>query len=165
MTKKLYVLLGLGGFTILLDLFSKELVSRVFSLGRSLDVIDGILRITYIHNRGAIFGLSIGESTGTLVLAVSLLAVVLITIYYFRLPLKLKWYGIGLVLILSGAVGNLYDRIAIGEVRDFIDIGINGLRWPIFNVADLAVTTGAVLLAIELFQKEKIQETSEVSAE
>jgi signal peptidase II len=142
---KLYLLLGLGGVVILLDLLTKAMVSRIYFLGQSTDVIDGVLRITYIHNRGAIFGLSIGDFTGTIVLAVSLLAVILIAIYYFFSSFAYRWYGIGLVLIMAGAVGNLYDRLILGEVRDFLDIGFGALRWPVFNVADLAVTTGAVL--------------------
>jgi len=162
---KLYLLLGLGGTTLLLDLLTKTAVSRNFFLGQSFDIIDGILRITYIHNRGAIFGLSIGDLTGTIVLTVSLLAVVLIAIYYLFSVFDSKWYGIGLVLILGGAVGNLYDRLLLGEVRDFLDIGLGTLRWPVFNVADLAVTAGAVLLAIELSRKSDTEEKSSTGAE
>jgi signal peptidase II len=69
------------------------------------------------------------------------------------------------VLIISGAVGNLYDRIMLGEVRDFIDVGLYDLRWPIFNVADMAVTAGAILLAVELFRDRKTGQPSGVSAE
>jgi len=154
-----------GGATLLLDLLSKAVVSKNLYLGQSFDVIDGVLRITYIHNKGAIFGLSIGDLTGTIVLWVSLLAIVLIVIHYFFSLINLKWYGVGLVLILSGAVGNLYDRLTMGEVRDFLDIGFETLRWPVFNVADLAVTAGAVLLAIELFSMSHAEEKNGTSAE
>ncbi|MFQ6103804.1 MAG: signal peptidase II [Candidatus Glassbacteria bacterium] len=164
-TRKLIVLFGLGGFTLILDLLSKAVVSKALTLGQSFDVLDGILRITYIHNKGAIFGLSVGESTGSIVLVVSFLAAILIAFYYLRLPIDLKWQGVGLVLILSGAVGNLYDRILFGEVRDFIDIGINKLRWPIFNVADLAVTAGALLLAMKLTRRSKSQKRNDLRAD
>jgi len=162
---KLFLLLGLGGSTLVLDLWSKAVVSRNLFLGQSFDVIDGMLRITYIQNKGAIFGLSIGDITGTVVLVVSLLAVVLLSIYYFTSPLDLKWYGVGLVLILSGAAGNLYDRVTLGGVRDFLDIGFGTTRWPVFNVADLAVTAGAVLLVIELSRRNDTVEKNGTSVE
>ncbi len=163
--KKLWMLFGFGGLILIIDLASKALISRWISLGHSIDIVDNILRITYIHNRGAIFGLSVGDGTGSIVLVVSLLAALFITVYYLYHPFKLKWQSLGLILILSGAVGNLYDRITLGEVRDFIDVGLAGFRWPIFNVADLAVTLGAVFLALELTRKDKGQELHQVSGE
>lgn len=159
------LLLGLGGGVLSFDLVTKTIVSRTFLLGQSRELLDGLVRLTYIHNRGAIFGISIGQSTGTVVLIISLLAAIFLTIYYFRLPHQLKLYRFGLVLIISGAVGNLYDRIMFGEVRDFIDLGLKDLRWPIFNVADMAVTAGAILLAVELFRDRKTDQSSGVSAE
>ena len=163
--KKLCVLFGLGGLILVVDLVSKALVGSRISIGRSINVFDDILRITYIHNRGAIFGLSVGDDTGTIVLLVSFLAAGFIIAYYLYHPFKLKWRSTGLILILSGAVGNLYDRITLGEVRDFIDIGPAVFRWPIFNVADLAVTIGAVFRALELFREDRIQETHRTSEE
>jgi signal peptidase II len=149
-----------GGLILLIDLLSKSFISRALPLGRSLDLLDGILRITSIRNKGAIFGLSLGDSTGSILLLVSSLAVTFIIISYFRLPLGSTWYGRGLVLILSGALGNLFDRLTLGEVRDFIDIGVGDMRWPVFNVADLAVTAGAILLAMEFLGQSKKKEAS-----
>jgi signal peptidase II len=163
--QKTTLLLGLGGIVLLVDLATKSAVSRTLHLGQSIDILGTFIRITYIHNRGAIFGISLGEYTGTVVLVVSLLAAVVLTVYYYRLRYDLTWYRIGLVLIISGAFGNLFDRIALGEVRDFLDVGIGGMRWPIFNVADLAVTIGAMILAFELFRDGKTGQPSEVSAE
>lgn len=160
MPGKARLLLFLGGLVLLVDLFSKSIVSRILPLGRSLEVLDGLLRITPIRNKGAIFGLSLGDSTGSILLFISSLAVFFIIVSYFRLPITSKWYGYGLVLILSGALGNLTDRLTLGEVRDFIDIGVGDLRWPIFNVADLAVTVGAVLLAVELLGQGREKEAS-----
>ncbi len=159
------LLLGLGGAVLLLDLATKSAVSSTFQLGQSVSLFGDYIRITYIHNRGAIFGLSVGDFTGTVVLVVSLIAAVFLTVYYFRLPPGLKLYRTGLVLIISGAVGNIFDRITLGEVRDFIDVGIGGTRWPIFNVADTAVTAGAFLLALELFRERKARGPAEVSAD
>jgi signal peptidase II len=143
-----------------MDLLTKSFVSRAIPQGRSLDVLDGFLRITPIRNKGAIFGISLGDSTGTILLLISSLAIAFIIISFFRLPRTSAPYRYGLILILSGAIGNLYDRLVLGEVRDFLDIGMGAMRWPVFNIADLAVTAGAVLLAVEFLSEGKKKEAS-----
>ena len=72
-------------------------------------------------------------------------------IYYFiQLPVRETWGRFALTLIFGGAIGNLIDRILYGEVTDFIDVGLNTYRWPIFNIADMAVSIGVILLFIRL---------------
>jgi signal peptidase II len=81
-----------------------------------------------------------------LILIISVAAILLIIIYYARSCPSKRWQHYTFGLITGGAVGNLIDRLAKKEVVDFIDCGIGDLRWPIFNVADIAITIGAILL-------------------
>jgi len=104
------------------------------------------LRLTLIRNRGAAFGLSLGRYSEILLLIISIAAIILIIIYYARSSPSKRWQHLTFGMITGGAVGNLIDRLAKKEVVDFIDCGIGTLRWPIFNVADIAITVGAIFL-------------------
>jgi signal peptidase II len=86
-----------------------------------------------------------------LILIISVAAILLIIIYYARSCPSKRWQHYTFGLITGGAVGNLIDRLAKKEVVDFIDCGIGDLRWPIFNVADIAITIGAILLIRHFF--------------
>lgn len=124
-----------------LDQFTKFLVSRNLSLHESVPFVKGILHFTLVHNRGAAFGIL--KNQLPLFIFTSLFAVILI---YFDLKKnkhrESKVYVVSLSLILAGALGNLFDRLISGYVIDFIDFRI----WPVFNVADSAITIGAILL-------------------
>jgi len=126
-----------------LDQLTKFLVNKSLSLNQSLPVIRGVLNITLVHNKGAAFGLL--KDQLPLFIIVSIFAVLLIV-----LNLKghkgINLYSLSLTLILSGALGNLIDRALFGYVIDFLDFRI----WPVFNVADSAITIGAILLAYDI---------------
>jgi len=130
----------------------REWAERGMSRGRdSIDVLGTFLRLTYVHNDGAAFGLSLGNRWSFI--AVTVLVAAFILFYYARTertPLA-RW---ALALILGGALGNLADRVRIGEVIDFFHVSVGGFSWPIFNVADIGVSVGVGLLAIHLFRKE-----------
>lgn len=128
---------------ILLDQLTKQFF---WYLGKNFDVIDGILRITLLKNPGAAFGVYQGGRVFFLV--ASIVASILVMYVGLRTPCVKTGRRLLLGLILGGAVGNLIDRILAGEVIDFIDIGIGQTRWPVFNIADLAVTVGAVGLVV-----------------
>lgn len=122
----------------------KLLVASTHPLGVSTDLLDGILSLTYIRNPGAAFGLL----PQVPVLVPALIALTLLSVLFYN---DARWVApprvqAALALLAGGAVGNLIDRIRFGAVVDYIDVHI----WPVFNVADLAVTTGAVLLMISL---------------
>lgn len=128
------------------DLITKAWIVSRFGPGASVGVVGDFLRITHVRNVGASFGLFPGN-TQTLI-AVSSLAVIVVIFLAVRSrgrPPAMAFLG----LILGGAVGNLYDRLRLGEVIDFVDVGIGTHRWPVFNVADIAVTVGVFLLLIE----------------
>jgi signal peptidase II len=134
-----------------LDRLTKIIVTSSLSLGQSLAVIRGVFHITLVHNRGAAFGIL--KNQLILLIATSLFAVILI---YKNLKKNKadRIYSFALSLILGGALGNLIDRLIFGYVIDFLDFRI----WPVFNVADSAITIGAALLGYSILTKTKNQE-------
>lgn len=133
---------------LLLDQGTKYVVQDAMELYASIPIIGDYVRLTYIRNPGAAFGISIGNPT--LFILLSFLACGVMGYYFLRLPAGERWGRFALTLILGGAVGNLIDRIWYGEVTDFIEVGIDTYRWPVFNVADMAVTIGVALLFLRL---------------
>ncbi len=137
----------LAGGILALDQLTKALVTATMTENQSLTVIGDLLKITFIQNPGAAFGLKIAPSTFHAVF--SAVASVVIGYFIVTLPKKEYWPRIALAMILAGALGNLIDRLRIGEVIDFIQVGLSEtLIWPIFNVADMGVSTGVVLLML-----------------
>jgi signal peptidase II len=136
---------------LLLDQATKFLVVEEMSRGESRRVLGDFVRLTYVHNDGAAFGLDLGNRWSFI--AVTVLVSAFIVFYYARserTPLA-RW---ALAMILGGALGNLADRVRIGEVVDFLHLSVAGFSWPIFNVADIGVSVGVGLLAFHLFRKE-----------
>jgi signal peptidase II len=129
-----------------LDQFSKAMAIVYLIPSKSVPVLGTYLQLTLIRNRGAAFGISLGKNSDSLLLIISAFAVLFIIIYYAKTSPYHKWEHLSFGMITGGAIGNMIDRIAKGEVVDFLDCGIGTLRWPIFNVADIAVTLGAILL-------------------
>jgi signal peptidase II len=110
-------------------------------IGDSMSVIDGILSISYVHNRGAAFGILQGKSwLFSVIAAVVIIAMILYNLKYS--PQAWLQYATG--LIVGGSVGNVIDRWFYGSVRDFVSIG----WWPVFNVADMAIVSGGALLML-----------------
>ena len=136
-------------FVILsLDQLSKAFISARLQLNETFPLLKGILGLTLIHNRGAAFG--IFRNQVYLFIITSLAAIVLI---YFGLKSNKhdKYYVVCLSLILAGALGNLIDRLRFGYVVDFLNFYI----WPVFNVADSAITIGAILLGWAILRGKK----------
>lgn len=129
-----------------IDRVLKLFIFRNFSEGSSFPVFKNILYITPVRNNGVAFGL-FKEFSLPILVAVSLLASLFIVYMIFVKKPKSRLLLLALFLILSGAVGNLTDRITYGYVLDFIDLRI----WPVFNVADSAITIGAFLILFYLF--------------
>jgi signal peptidase II len=135
---------------IILDQFSKYLVTRYLSLHQSVPVIPGIFHLTLVHNRGAAFGIM--KNQVPVFIATSLFAVYLIYTSLRKSKQKaFSLYEVSLCLILAGALGNLIDRVRVGYVIDFLDFRI----WPVFNIADSAITVGAVLLAFSMLKERR----------
>ena len=133
---------------VVADQVAKRVVASFMRLGESINLLGPVVRFTRTENTGAAFGMLRGRSLWFIIVsAVASIAIVLLRrrIASMR-PREQMAFG----LVLGGAVGNLIDRIRLGAVVDFIDIGFGDLRWPAFNVADSAITIGVAVLAFGL---------------
>jgi signal peptidase II len=141
---------------VALDLGTKLLVENTLPLYTNINVIGDYVRLTFIHNPGAAFGIHLGEYSRFIFLGLSLIALVALAGMYWVTPATDRVRLGAIALICAGAIGNLMDRVRSPEgVVDFLDVGIGTLRWPVFNVADIAVTTGAIFLALSLWREEQ----------
>jgi signal peptidase II len=140
-----------------LDRWTKLLIQSRFDLDDSISIIDGFFNITYVRNTGVAFGIFSAISSpakAILLSAFAALAAVLVVGYSLRTPIGKRLLHIALALILGGALGNLYDRLAYGYVVDFLEFYLGSHYWPSFNIADSAISIGVVLLAIEMMRNE-----------
>lgn len=133
--------------TLFLDRLSKILITQALAVGQTSPIIKNIFHFTLVHNKGAAFGIL--KDQVPFFIFTGFLATILIT-YNLR-GNQGKAYTISLSLILAGALGNLIDRIFFGYVIDFLDFRI----WPVFNLADSAITIGAVLLGWKIITSRK----------
>ena len=144
---------------VALDQLTKWWVIQHMDVYETIRVIPGFFDLVHIRNRGMAFGLLNGPHMDIrfwLLFAASLLAVIILLVWFFRLKRRDTATTLGLALILGGAIGNLIDRIRYREVVDFLDFYIRTYHWPAFNVADAAITVGTFLLAITLlFRKPR----------
>ncbi len=159
--RKLHFLIALA--VVFLDRAAKWAIARHISLHESIQVIPGFFRLTHVENRGAAFGL-FAESPSEWKIAVlvlfSIVALVIVSALLWRNSHSMSATGVGLALILGGALGNLWDRLVSGRVVDFLLFYIGQYQWPAFNVADSAIVMGAGLLVIEiLFAKSPARQT------
>ena len=148
MKHKGYYLLFLG--LVLTDQFTKQIFMSSFDLGQSI-VVNPFLSWTYLQNTGAAFSFLAGGGMmqKSFLLLVSVLVSIWIVIWTQRTPSIYRQKLSGQFLLLSGAVGNLIDRVQYGFVIDFIDIHANSFYWPVFNVADSLIFVGVALLIFE----------------
>ena len=133
---------------LVVDQVSKLVVQRRMNLHDPPYPIigDDFFRLTYIQNKGAAFGLSLGSPV--LHTVVSIVALGVLIWMFSKLPREDRLLRFAVVLVLGGAIGNIIDRFRLGAVIDFFDVGVGTLRWPIFNFADSFVTIGIGLLAL-----------------
>jgi signal peptidase II len=153
---KYRVLIIVSLVTLLLDQATKLYIARTLPLHTMITVIENFFTITYLRNKGAAFGI-LARSSWRLpfFILVSLIAVVVILVVIAKLRDDQKLAAFSLSLIFSGALGNLIDRIRLGEVIDFIYVHWYEHYWPAFNVADSAICVGVFLLALDMFQEER----------
>lgn len=127
-----------------IDQLSKYIIRANFQPNESLPVINSVFHLTYVNNPGAAFGL-LAYKTPVFVTVTLLVAVVILVAYRFLPPDRIL-LRLALALMLGGALGNLIDRLRFGYVVDFLDFRI----WPVFNLADMAIVGGVILLCWEL---------------
>ncbi|MDP5208461.1 signal peptidase II [Microbulbifer sp. 2205BS26-8] len=159
---------GLALVVVALDVATKVWAVDRFMQGPALQIIPGLLQFTYAENYGAAFSFlaDAGGWQRWLLGVIALGFSVVVCIWLWRLPARKRWESCALALILGGALGNLWDRILLGYVRDFISVYYGNWHFPVFNVADMGISIGAVMLVIEmLFFVEKGREKAKNNAE
>lgn len=128
--------------------------------------VTGFFNLTLLHNKGIAFSL-LADQPGWqrwFILIMASVIVIWLLVWLFNSPRKLKLHNISLALVIGGALGNIYDRAVLGYVVDFIQLHYNDYYWPAFNIADSAISVGAVLLIIDtLFSKQDKQQNESTS--
>jgi len=147
---------------LLADQATKLYVDKVMSLYQTIPVIDGLFNIFYIRNKGAAFSfLSNASWRIPFFVTISLVASIAIIIGIYKLREDQKLAQVSMAMIFTGAVGNLIDRVRMGEVIDFLDVYWKTHHWPAFNVADSLICVGVALLALDMFREEKRQKLNQ----
>ncbi|MDH4230009.1 MAG: signal peptidase II [Nitrospirota bacterium] len=144
----LWPLIGVPLLLVALDQITKWWITGALMLNQSRPVVPGFFSLTLVHNPGAAFGLfaDSGAALRTAFLgAVSVLAVVLLTVFYLRTSATDRAARAAALLVIGGAIGNLVDRVRFGKVVDFLDVFVGTWHWPAFNVADSCITVGIAL--------------------
>jgi signal peptidase II len=151
----LYKWLGISAIVIALDLYTKHVIQAAFVYGEQLK-ITSFFDLVHYHNEGAAFGFlnDAGGWQKWFFTAISAVAAIVIT-YLIKKNSTQKLFCLGLALVLGGALGNLYDRITLGYVVDFLNFHLGNHYWPAFNVADSAISVGVTLLLLDSFIKPK----------
>jgi signal peptidase II len=149
---------------VLADRWTKHLVATRITMYNQIQIIPGFFRLTHTENTGAAFSLfadSASRWKTTALISFSLVAMVIVSFLLWKQKRPLTSTGIALSLILGGAVGNLWDRVASGRVVDFLLFYIKQHQWPVFNLADSSIVVGACLLVVEIiFSKPSADETA-----
>ena len=155
MSVKTKLLLSWVTIILVLDQLTKFIVDRTMPLHHSIPVIDDLFSLTYIRNTGAAFGMLAGSAAEfrlPFLVLFSVLAIGFIVMMVRRLPDREKGLITALAFILGGAIGNLIDRLAYGEVIDFLDFYWSNYHWPAFNIADSFITVGVVITVFYLIK-------------
>jgi len=146
---------------VTLDLATKWWIVNNMSYHETISVIGDFVRLTYTHNPGAAFGINIGEHSRIFFLVLSVVALGVLAAIYRSTPATDRLRLLAVALVGSGAIGNIIDRLRYERgVVDFLDVGIGSHRWWVFNVADSAVTVGAILLLVSFLLEEGRERSS-----
>lgn len=143
----------------ILDRLSKLWIIAHIPSGQDVTVIPGFFRLTHVYNNGAAFSLFADtpspDKVRWMLIAFSIFAVVVVLAVFWKAGRQVNATSIALAMILGGAIGNLYDRLAYRYVIDFFAFNIFGYHYPDFNIADSCIVIGACLLLIEVFRAPK----------
>jgi len=147
--------LWLAPLILALDQATKWLVAERMAEYESIPVLGDFFRLTFIHNRGAAFGIDVGSPL--LHLLFSLVALGALGWMFYTAPPEARLLRCSLSMVLGGALGNIADRVRLEKVIDFFDFGLGDWRWPVFNVADTFVTIGIFLLFLTYSRQPQAQ--------
>jgi len=141
---------------LVVDVITKAIAERALMRGIPHEVLGSAVQLRLVYNPGAAFGLNLGSESRWIFAALTLVALVILARLYRSTRAGDAARATALALVCAGATGNLIDRVrSFFGVVDFIDVGIGTSRWPTFNVADMAVSIGAGLLAWVLWQEDQ----------
>lgn len=154
--KQKTVAVAVAGVILVADLLTKWWALQTLSDGRRMELLGGFVPLTLAFNRGAAFGLSIGNDPRWIFIPITAGAVIFLTALIMTSGPDQRLRSLASALVLGGALGNLYDRVRWDRgVVDFIGpIDLGFMYWPIFNVADMGITVGAILLAIHFWRED-----------
>jgi len=155
LTVKYKLICGWLVFILASDQLTKVIVDSTIPLNHSIPIIENLFNLTYVRNTGAAFGILAGSHAAfrlPFLVMFSLLAIGFIVMMLRRLPDRETGLITALAFILGGAVGNLIDRIAYGEVIDFLDFYWSRFHWPAFNLADSFITVGVMITVYYLIK-------------
>ncbi|MHC1729165.1 MAG: signal peptidase II [Syntrophobacteraceae bacterium] len=146
-----------AGAIILLDQLTKYLLVQAIPLNTGIPIIPGFFNLVHVLNPGGAF--SIFAASGSpwrqyVFIALTVIVVIAIAFAYGKVTKNDTWTRAAYICISGGAVGNLIDRVRMGEVIDFLDFYVGSWHWPVFNVADTAISTGAVMLLLSLIRSK-----------
>lgn len=164
--RKIALYVGMVGGVILLDQITKAIVLRTLRPYSPVEVLGDVFRLTFIYNTGAAFGLHLGDASRWVFMGLAAVAVIVLWLMFRGTPWTDRPRLIAIASVTGGAIGNVIDRVRSSRgVVDFLDFGFGEWRWPVFNVADIAVTLGALLLAFSLWREEQTLEKELDAAE
>lgn len=148
--------LWISALVLLLDQISKWWVVATLPMGLPQPVISGFFDLTLVHNPGAAFGIldDAGGWQRFFLGGIAVAAAAIIVTLLRRLRPNAVWVAVALALVLGGALGNLVDRLYLGYVIDFLDVYWKTHHWPAFNVADSAISVGALMLVVDAFRNK-----------
>jgi signal peptidase II len=146
---------GAAFLVVTLDVLTKLVAEATLLLTPGIPVVGDWFQLRLVYNRGAAFGLHVGPYSRWVFFAVAVLAVFVLNRMSLHTSPGDRFRQLALGLVAGGAAGNLIDRIRSSRgVVDFLDVGVGALRWPTFNVADIAVSCGGIALAIALWRED-----------
>ena len=146
----------LVGILAALDQFTKYLIANAIPLNTGIPIIPGLFNLVHVHNTGGAFSILAGPGhpwRRHVFVGLTIVVVAAIAYAYVKAGKNDTCTRIAYICIAGGATGNLIDRIRLGEVIDFLDVYVGNWHWPAFNVADAAISTGAVMLLVSLIRK------------
>lgn len=150
------VLLVLSVLVLGIDQATKLFIDRTMDLHSTVTVVENFLNITYVRNQGAAFSfLATSPYRLPFFILISVVAAIVILAVFYKLRDEQRLTTVSLSLIFAGAIGNLIDRVRLGEVIDFLDAHWYAHHWPVFNIADSAICIGVALMAVDMFREER----------
>lgn len=155
MSNRYLQLFLISNLLIILDQYTKMWVATHIPQGHFILAVKNFLAITHVRNPGVAFGL-FAEGPSNLktyiLVGFSVVAIIAILVFYHQNPRDNLMVRFALILIFSGAIGNLIDRVLYHEVIDFIDIYFGNFHWPAFNIADSCITIGVIMMFFDLIR-------------